>query len=345
MSGQSARPSIPADHRSAHPNFPGVPWWGAVLIPVLASTIGFAFDVGTGGDELTGVFAALYALGCLAAVLAVRQAAVFTAVIQPPLILFVMVPGAYYLMHISQIDGIKDILINCGYPLIERFPLMFFTSAAVLLIGAIRWYVGASSQNAEAGGLAAKFSSLLGRESASDSATPAPRRRHSLERRRSGAPTSDPGRSGRAARGPKPAKRAGAASRSRHARPPHTEVTDPAMDAYRPRPRRPRPDATPAAESHRRSRASAERDPRRGVPPSERRAARDRAERRGRRQPRPRSEGYEPLEPRPPTGNRSHHPISQARYRGAGDADDQQEYQTRRRGPHNPEADRWDYDL
>lgn len=145
MSGQSARPSIPADHRSAHPNFPGVPWWGAVLIAVVASSIGFAFDLGSGGKELTGVFAALYVLGCLAAVLAVRQAAVFTTVIQPPLILFVMVPGAYYLMHISEIDGIKDILINCGYPLIERFPLMFFTTAAVLLIGAIRWYLGASS--------------------------------------------------------------------------------------------------------------------------------------------------------------------------------------------------------
>ena len=78
--------------------------------------------------------------------LAVRQSGVFTAVVQPPLILFVAVPGAYFLFHGGTIDGIKDILINCGYPLIERFPLMFFTSGVVLLIGMVRWYQGMSSR-------------------------------------------------------------------------------------------------------------------------------------------------------------------------------------------------------
>ena len=138
-----------ADNRSAHPNIPGVPWWGAVLIAVGASAAGFAVDAGSGNGELTAVFATLFVLGCLAAVLAVRRNGLFTAVIQPPLILFVMVPGAYFLMHHDSIEGLKDILINCGYPLIERFPLMFFTSAAVLLIGLARWYLGqASGQSA-----------------------------------------------------------------------------------------------------------------------------------------------------------------------------------------------------
>ena len=71
----------------------------------------------------------------MAAVLAVRQSGIFTAVIQPPLILFCAVPGAYFLFHGAKFTGIKDLLINCGYPLIERFPLMLFTSAGVLLIG------------------------------------------------------------------------------------------------------------------------------------------------------------------------------------------------------------------
>jgi high-affinity Fe2+/Pb2+ permease len=35
-----------------HPNVPGVPWWGAVMIAVTATAIGFAFDAG-GGKELT----------------------------------------------------------------------------------------------------------------------------------------------------------------------------------------------------------------------------------------------------------------------------------------------------
>ncbi|HEY9267491.1 MAG TPA: DUF6542 domain-containing protein, partial [Mycobacterium sp.] len=105
MPGQRARPAIPADHRSAHPNIPGLPWWGAVLTAVVASMLGFAFDAGSGGKELTGAFNALYVLGCVVAVLAVRQAGLFTAVIQPPLLLFVIVPAAYYLMHSADIHG------------------------------------------------------------------------------------------------------------------------------------------------------------------------------------------------------------------------------------------------
>ena len=113
---------------------------------MIASLVGFAFDAGSGGGQLTGVFTALYVIGCLLAVLAVQQSGLFTAVIQPPLVLFVTVPGAYFLMHSGEIQGVKDLLINCGYPLIERFPLMFFTSAAVLLIGVARWYFGRSAR-------------------------------------------------------------------------------------------------------------------------------------------------------------------------------------------------------
>ena len=86
----------------------------------------------------------------MAAVLAVRQSGIFTAVVQPPLILFVAVPTAYFLFHRAEIAGIKDILINCGYPLIERFLLMFTTSVAVLLIGMARWYFGAADRAGKA---------------------------------------------------------------------------------------------------------------------------------------------------------------------------------------------------
>ena len=356
MSGQRARPSIPADHRSAHPNIPGVPWWGAVLIAVVASGLGFALNVGAGSGELTGVFSALYALGCVAAVLAVRQAGVFTAVIQPPLILFVMVPGAYYLMHSSDIHGVKDLLINCGYPLIERFPLMFFTSVTVLLVGLTRWYLGASSRQggpatawAPGARLAAKLGSLLGRDSASDSDRE-PRRRHSVDRRPGDAPRAAAGPGARTARGARPVKRA-ASPRSRHARPPHADSTDAPIDASRPRPPRrgrPRPnEPMPPAEPRRRPRAPSQGDPRRAVPPSERRAAYDRAERREGPQPRRRYEDYEdyePLEPHAPIGGASHHPISRVRYRGAEDTGSQPEHRARRRGRRN-EADRWEYDI
>ena len=107
---------------------------------MIATTIGFAFEAGSGNKELGGVFAATLRPRLCHAVLAVRHSGIFTAVIQPPLILFVAVPGAYFLFHGAEFTGLKDTLINCGYPLIERFPLMLFTSAGVLLIGMARWY-------------------------------------------------------------------------------------------------------------------------------------------------------------------------------------------------------------
>jgi hypothetical protein len=121
-----------------------------VVLAFTVTAVGFAFDAGSGSRELGFVFSACYVLGCLLAVLAVRQSGLFTAVIQPPLLLFVTVPGAYFLFHGSEINGLKDLAINCGYPLIERFPLMFFTSAAILLIGMGRWYLGMSARHAAA---------------------------------------------------------------------------------------------------------------------------------------------------------------------------------------------------
>jgi hypothetical protein len=72
----------------------------------------------------------------------VRRSGIFTTVIQPPLILFVSVPAAYWFFRGAGLSATKDTLISCGYPLIERFPLMGFTSAGVLLIGIARWSFG-----------------------------------------------------------------------------------------------------------------------------------------------------------------------------------------------------------
>ncbi len=254
------------------PTIPGVPSWGAVLIAVTFTAIGFAFDAGSGSKELTLAFAAAYAIGCIAAAVAVRQTSIFTAVIQPPLILFVAVPGAYFLFHGGAMDGLKDLLINCGYPLIERFPLMFFTSAIVLLVGLARWYMGMSGHRTTAAesdepaagrfsAVTAKISGLLTREGAEDvEEAPAPRRsrQHSIDR------SSRPARSAAAtdrARSGRPAKRT-QTSRSRHARPPETEIIEPVAE----RPRRPRPARSstdpmvPPPEPRRRQRSSSSRE-------------------------------------------------------------------------------------
>ncbi|MCW2689383.1 MAG: hypothetical protein JWR37_4273 [Mycobacterium sp.] len=364
-----------ADHRSVHPNVPGVPWWAAVLIAATTAAAGFAYDAGSGGKELTGVFAAAYVVGCVAAVLAVRQSGIFTAVIQPPLLLFVSVPGAYWLFHGASFTGIKDTLINCGYPLIERFPLMLFTSAGVLLIGMARWYMGMTRRGSAAKAAAddkppevagrfaaatAKVSALFSREPADEDdeeVADEPRRKHSIDR---------PARAGRSeastARAARTGKRA-EPSRSRHVRPPETEIIEPVTE----RPRRPRTRASDLpselrSEPRRRPRTTPReprenrepREPGSRLPPREagRRNLYERSERSERPERRRRRiDDFEPYEPpqqrsRQSTNgsNGTHHPISRVRYRGSEEDATREEYR-RRRPPRHREAETWEYDI
>ena len=232
-------------HRSIHPNIPGVPWWAALVIAITATAIGYAIDAGSGQKELTHVFAGFYIAGCLAAVLAVRQEGLFTAIIEPPLLLFCAVPGAYWLFHGRKIGHLKDLLINCGYPLIERFPLMLGTAGAVLLIGLVRWYSGNSKRTSLAAnttddtattsgtdaksfisGIVAKLNSYLGIDSEVDDEAPsADSKRARATTRRTASKTGRASRSGRSA----------ARTRSRHARPALEDQDEPVAE----RPRRP----------------------------------------------------------------------------------------------------------
>lgn len=355
-----------------------------MLLAGTATAVGFAFDAGSGDRQLSGVFSACYAIGCVLAVLAVRQNSVFTAVIQPPLILFASVPGAYFLFHGGQIGGLKDLAINCGYPLIERFPLMFFTAATVLLIGMVRWYVGMSARrgapaettpaaetrsartSAASAGLltavGAKVSGFFGRVAdAEDDAEEDRPRRRAADRPRRGARTSagEAALSAREARGARKPVRKTTPSRSRHTRPPDTELIEPVTE--RPRRSRTARQEPPAAEPRRRARTQPPRDARepRRQPPPERRSRydgyerperRERPQRSERPQRRPRYEDfaadygteYEPLEPRSTNGGSTHHPVSRVRYRGGDDEDHRTEYRTRPRRRHSREP--WDYD-
>lgn len=371
-----------ADHRSILPSIAGLPWWSAVAVAVVATAIGVAFDAGSGDKELTFVFSALYVMGCIAAVLMVQQSGVFTTVIQPPLILFVIVPGAYWLFRGGGFPGLKAIVINCGYPLIERFPLMLFTAAAVLLIGMVRWYLGmldgaaAKRRTAEDHGtpqrptlsdrLGALISSALTRNPAHAIEQQAPREQRPGQRpRRASAESRRAAReaSGTRARTRSPERRANGAepTRSRHVRPPME-----AGAAEHPRPRR-RPAGDESVQRRRRPAAEArdERQPRRGPAPDwqgePRRRPRPPQEgprtvdplSRANRDPHPRS--YRPTEApgrRPAAsaadgrsnGNGTRHPVSQVRYRGT-DADEANaQRRTRPRQPRE-QADSWEFDI
>jgi hypothetical protein len=382
VSAQRTQSAVSADHRSIIPNIPGVPWWAAVVVAVTGTAAGFAFDSGS-GKELTTVFSALYVLGCVVAVLAVRQSGVFTAVIQPPLILFCAVPGAYWLFHRAKFTGLRDLLINCGYPLIERFPLMLFTSGGVLVIGITRWLLArvtrpvataessaaeadAAGSNAQLTGLAGRLVSMfagLRRESADDdtagkTAKAGSRRTHAVGR------SAKPARSARSADSRRTGKRP-AASRARHIRPPLDEAADPTLDrARRSRSQRPaRPREFDGPEPPRRGRVP--RDPDlRGRPSRETR----RDPHGGKGRPARRSsrlDPYEPIEPYEPIGptapreprrrpvpngtsgaTATHHPISQVRYRGSTRADDSRNEPTARpRRMREPAPDSWNYDI
>ncbi|MDT5092521.1 MAG: hypothetical protein QOH60_1884 [Mycobacterium sp.] len=322
-----------------------MPWWGAVLIAVTATAVGFAFDAG-GGKELTNVFAGLYFVGCVAAILMVRQSAIFTAVVQPPMILFASVPGAYFLFHDGKINGLKDILINCAYPLIERFPLMVVTSGAVLLIGLIRWVVGARRSETESapavtekatGGLKAKISSLLSPGDDDEEKDAAPTRRHAAGKPKA-APSSR--KSAAAERTPRP----------RRTRPP---VIDDDLPVDRPtrrsRSTRPWEDDEPVDLPRRRP--SAARTTRTSYDPlltpyePPERAPRERRSRHDAYDP---YETYEPAPRRRPrtngaaAANGTHHPISQVRYRGSPSEPESRAERSRSRPW---EADSWEYDI
>ena len=258
-----------------------MPWWAALVIAVTATALGYAIDAGSGHKELTHVFAGFYIAGCLAAMLAVRQDGVFTAIIQPPLILFCAVPGAYWMFHGRKIGNLKDLLINCGYPLIERFPLMLGTAGAVLLIGLVRWYflksqhatvAADSSDDAASTGtsrepnsfvrtIVAKLNSLLGLTSDDeDDADEAPAT-GTKRMRAAGRAPKPASRTDRAARSGRSPTRTGR-NHSRHARPLREDQEesvaerprrrrrasprdfDPADPTPRPR-RRPRPQGDP----------------------------------------------------------------------------------------------------
>ena len=128
---------MPLAQRSAIPTVPGVSAAVAVAIAVGCTFIGYLIDSARGA-ELTRAFSTLYFLGCVSAALIVRYRGLFTTVVQPPLILFLAVPLAYYNLKDSG-TSMRDIALNVAYPLVDRFPLMAATTVIVLLIGLARF--------------------------------------------------------------------------------------------------------------------------------------------------------------------------------------------------------------
>lgn len=140
ISGPRSRSGVPLDEQSALPTAPGVPWWGAVLIAVGLTSVG-AVIVGAGDETSLGfAFKGLYVVGCIAAVLAVRRRALFTAVAQTPLVLFGIAVITLYFIASDTDSGVKKLVFHVALPIAKLFPLMGWTFLAVSAIGAARFW-------------------------------------------------------------------------------------------------------------------------------------------------------------------------------------------------------------
>lgn len=128
---------VPLADRSVLASRRGLPWWGAVLGAFAMTGIGIAIDL-TLGDTLTRIFLAFYALGCVAAVLAVAQRGIFAAMVQPPLILAIAVPLVVNALGTTAKGGLRDKVITLVLPLVNGFPTMALTTVATVALGIAR---------------------------------------------------------------------------------------------------------------------------------------------------------------------------------------------------------------
>lgn len=180
--------------RSLVPALPGVPWWGAPVVAAGIIFLGLLVDAAR-GNELTSAFTVFYVLGSIVAVAAVRYRGLFTAMVQPPLLLLVAVPLGQEFLASGSMSGLKDIALNIAYPLIERFPAMFLATLAAVGIGAYRIVSARKNHGARA-------RSAQRRTPRARSAAPSADSRRAQEPRRAAArtrPTMDPAEPRRAA--------------------------------------------------------------------------------------------------------------------------------------------------
>ena len=109
----------------------GWPSWAVIALALGCTLTGAAIDGLTVGVLSWGLRIGFY-LGVLGAALLVRRASIFTAMVQPPLVLVVgLVVGG---MLFTNIGG----LYGTALRIIATFPTMAMGTAAAVLIGLIR---------------------------------------------------------------------------------------------------------------------------------------------------------------------------------------------------------------
>ena len=130
MSITSARRLAIAD-ASVVSSVRGWPSWAVILLSLFLTLAGTAIDGWTTGLLAWGLRIGFY-IGVIAAALIVRRASIFTAMVQPPLVLVVgIVVGG---MLFTNSGG----LYSTALKIISTFPTMAIGTAAAVLLGLIR---------------------------------------------------------------------------------------------------------------------------------------------------------------------------------------------------------------
>jgi hypothetical protein len=128
----------PMADRSALATVLGIRPYVAVGIAAALTAVGVLVDL-TRIGSLGTVFTICHVAGCVLAVIWVRRDGLFGPMVQPPLLVAVAVPVVVLLAGDPRPgQGVADRLLVIGAPLVNAFPIMAWTTGAVLAAGFLR---------------------------------------------------------------------------------------------------------------------------------------------------------------------------------------------------------------
>jgi Domain of unknown function (DUF6542) len=116
----------------------GLPWWAAILLPLVATAAGAAADEQF-NHGLGIPFQVTFAAGCLISVLFVRRRNLFGPMVQPPLIMaFAASPVVLYYSDKGLSGNLVSQVITVGTPLVDNFMVQAAVTVGTLVIGMLR---------------------------------------------------------------------------------------------------------------------------------------------------------------------------------------------------------------
>ncbi len=109
----------------------GAPSWAAILIALVIGVVGMVAGHSGGQYRVGWVFGAIFTIGVALATLAVRRSSLFTAMVQPPILLTLIVFVTFRLF------GSQGTIFSAS-KIVTSFPIMAVATGVALLLGLVR---------------------------------------------------------------------------------------------------------------------------------------------------------------------------------------------------------------